>query len=161
MAAYDEQALTTRLTQAARYGITSLQVMSWNPVRLVNQLAAVKPSLRIRVVPMLIPDSGRRPALKRPPVPSHVSHRVSVSGAKWVFDGTPIERSATMRQQTVDAPRTSVNFSRAEIEAMFREARKNKAQLILHAVGDRAIDAVFDALEATVANQRGRIVASV
>ncbi|HYO80799.1 MAG TPA: amidohydrolase family protein [Bryobacteraceae bacterium] len=149
MAAYDERALTTRLTQAARYGITSLQAMSWNPARLVDHLAAVKPLLRIRVIPMLIPDSGRRPVLKLPTVPSHVAHRVSVSGVKWVLDGSPIERSAAMRQQDVDAPRTSVNFSRTDIEAMFREARRNKAQLILHAVGDRAIDAALDALEAT------------
>jgi predicted amidohydrolase YtcJ len=54
-----------------------------------------------------------------------------------------------MRQRDVDAPRTSVNFSCPEIEAIFREARKNKAQMILQAVGDRAIDVALDALEAT------------
>jgi predicted amidohydrolase YtcJ len=76
---------------------------------------------------------------------------ITVSGTKWVLDGTPIERSAAMRKSYADRPEISgdMNFPEPEMESMLREALKNNDQLLVHIVGDRTTETFLKAMEAT------------
>jgi predicted amidohydrolase YtcJ len=80
-----------------------------------------------------------------------LSERVSVSGVKWLLDGSPLERSAAMRAPYADDPRTSgqVNFPPEAIRAILREASRGHTQLLFHAVGDRTAETLLSAMEAT------------
>ena len=76
---------------------------------------------------------------------------VTISGTKWIMDGTPIERLALLRAPYADAPKTSgrQNFSGVDLRAFLHRAQDAHEQPMLHAVGDGAIAAVLDALEDT------------
>ena len=92
-----------------------------------------------------------RTLLPRPLIPDSIADRVTVSGLKWVLDGTPIERSAALRKPYTDDARSSgrLNFPRDEILAMLTEARQQDQQSILHVVGDETARAVPEAQEAS------------
>lgn len=150
-AEYDEKELRQFLDNAARFGITSLQIMSWDPARLLELLSLVHPTIRIRIISYLLPRDGTRPAFRPINVPENLRGRVTFSGVKWVLDGTPIERSSAMRSPYIDAPNTSgrLNFSPAEMKSILREALAINQQPILHATGDRAVETLLAALEHT------------
>lgn len=76
---------------------------------------------------------------------------MTVSGTKWVLDGTPVERLMFLSAPFADAPTTrgAVNFSDPNLRVFLRRALDAQVQPMLHAVGDGAIRAVLDALEAT------------
>jgi predicted amidohydrolase YtcJ len=73
---------------------------------------------------------------------------VTVSGTKWVLDGTPLERGMAVRGEYRDRPGWSgaLNFPESEIVAMLRETVARNDQSLLHAPGDKTIDAVFKAM---------------
>ena len=110
---YDEQDLKDFLAQAAQFGITSLQIMAWNPERLVQLLNVVKPEIRVRVVPFPIPTGRSAPKPVRVLVPGRIADRVAVEGLKLAVDGSFIERSTAMRDPYPDDPgnRGALNFS--------------------------------------------------
>lgn len=71
-------------------------------------------------------------------------------GAKWILDGTPVERGAAMTVPYVGvATKGTMNFSRETIAAMLEDADGRGEQPMFHAVGDEAIDAMLDAMDAT------------
>lgn len=74
---------------------------------------------------------------------------LKVSGIKWVLDGTPLERGASLREPYRDRKNWSVrlNFPQEEIVSMVRESLKWDDQLLVHCVGDGAVEAVFNAME--------------
>ncbi len=148
---YIQQPMREFLQRAAEFGITSLQLMAWNPVRMVELLSVVRPPVRVRVMSYLPTEGSKRPKLRFPTVPAHIADRVTVSGIKWTLDGSPIERQSALRKPYPDDPGTSgkLNFPQSEIQSIFKEARDKNVPLILHAIGDRTIDAVIEALEST------------
>jgi predicted amidohydrolase YtcJ len=75
--------------------------------------------------------------------------KVSVSGIKWVVDGTPFERGAALRRDYNDRPgwRGRLNFPESDIAAMIQESLDFHQQLLLHSVGDKTTEVIFDALE--------------
>lgn len=126
--------------EALQYGITSVQTMSIvSPARLESLLASATPRLRWRVMDFRMAPYDGSPA-KWP--------------VKYVLDGTPIERSAAMRTPYADdaSARGSVNYSDEEIAAMVRDAARGSRQLLVHAVGDRTIATLLDAMERTPAD---------
>jgi predicted amidohydrolase YtcJ len=74
---------------------------------------------------------------------------VKVGGIKWILDGTPVERGAALRRPYKDRPdwRGKLNFPESEIAAMVKESLEYKQQLLAHCAGDRASEALLDALE--------------
>ena len=84
-------------------------------------------------------------------LPAHPTPLVTVSGTKWILDGTPIERSAAMRTPYADRPSTSgeLNFSEKEMEDMLRESLQRDDQLLVHIVGDRTAETFLNAMDAT------------
>jgi predicted amidohydrolase YtcJ len=148
----DDQArqnLKTILDDAVRLGISSLQVMTFDPERLVRLLQELDTPVRVRA--MFFPATGVVQAMPHPR--KRVSDRIAYGDLKVILDGTPIERSAAMREPHADAgdSRGQLNFTPEQIRGFLRGAREGGYQLMLHAVGDRAVEIVVEALEADAA----------
>src|ERR1700687_1766540 len=141
------------LGAAARFGITTVQNMSIPvaPERCVALLEKAPTPIRVRVIQYMLTDAKGRITHEGPPLPKHPSPLLTVSGTKWILDGTPIERWSAFRQPYTDMPTTSgqMNFPENEMEAMLRESLQNQDQLIVHAVGDRTTETFLHAMDAT------------
>jgi predicted amidohydrolase YtcJ len=139
--------------EAVRLGVTSMQIFPSMPVgRFARLLAEADLPIRVRAIPFSTTyPSGRDVSEIRglggskPP-----QGKVTVGGMKWVLDGTPIERGAALRRDYSDRPgwRGKLNFPGTEIAAMVKESLGFKQQLLVHAVGDQTVQAVFDAMDA-------------
>src|SRR5712692_202136 len=153
--ATDEEALQqTRdlLNQAVRLGITSVQNMcGLAPGRCVALFEKAPTPIRIRMMRFLLTDQNGRIAGEGRELPAHPTPLVTVSGTKWVLDGTPIERTAALRKPYADRPNTSgwLSFNQKEMEAMLRESLQNDDQLLVHLAGDRATETFLNAMDAT------------
>jgi predicted amidohydrolase YtcJ len=141
------------LNQAVRYGITSVQLMSMppSPERCVALFERAPTPIRVRVMRFLLTDAHGRLAQEGRQLRSAPGSLVTVSGTKWVLDGTPIERTAAMREPYLDRPDTSGPgyLPVSEFPSILKESIRNDDQLLLHAVGDRTIEAVLSAMDAT------------
>jgi predicted amidohydrolase YtcJ len=75
--------------------------------------------------------------------------RVTVSGIKWVLDGTPFERGAALRRSYDDWPGWSgrLNFPENDVRAMLKESLDLNQQILLHCAGDRTAEVVMKAME--------------
>jgi predicted amidohydrolase YtcJ len=140
------QSLKTILDDAVRLGITSLQAMTFDPERLVRLLQELDTPVRVRA--MFFPVTGVVQAKPHPR--KQVSDRIAYGDLKVVLDGTPIERSAAMRAPHSDTANSQggLNFTPEQIRGFLRGSRDGGYQLMLHAVGDRAVETVVEALEA-------------
>lgn len=130
--------------EALRLGITSLQTIPFiAPERLESLLASAGARLRWRILDLRMAPWNGRPG--RFPV-------------KVIADGTPIERSAALREPYLDDRSTSgrVNYEPSEIEAMVRDAARGGWQLHVHASGDRTAAAVLEAMRRTPADWPAR-----
>ena len=138
--------------EAIKYGITTLQVFSTLPLERFARLL-VKADLPVRIHARPFPLTSlkgrdltdvRQLAKLRSP-----SSKVSVSGIKWVLDGTPYERGAALRKSYYDRLgwRGKLNFPQSEIATMVKESLDLKQPLLLHCAGDRCAEAVLNALE--------------
>lgn len=138
--------------EAAAFGVTSIQIMPTMRIeRFVRLLERADLPIRVRTIPFSLTTPRGRDmtevrALKtlRPR-----NQKVQVRGIKWILDGTPIEHGAAMRNGYADrsVERGSMNFNAAQVEMMLRESLQLGQPLLLHAVGDRTIEIVFDAME--------------
>ncbi len=153
--ATDEEALQqTRdlLNQAVRLGITSVQNMcGLAPGRCVALFEKAPTPIRIRMMRFLLTDQNGRIAGEGRELPAHPTPLLTVSGTKWVLDGTPIERTAALRKPYADRPNTSgwLSFNQKEMEAMLQESLQNDDQLLVHLAGDRATETFLNAMDAT------------
>lgn len=147
-----EQQLQEFFNQAARWGITTVQNMSI-PItaeRCVALFEKAPPPIRVRVMWFGLTDAHGL-LTKEGNLPAHPVPLVTVSGTKWILDGTPIERSAAMRKPYADRPDASgeLNFSQKEMEDMLRESLQRDDQLLVHVVGDRTVETFLKAMDAT------------
>lgn len=126
----DEPKLRKASEAEARFGVTSITLLELDPSVRLAQLAAIDSPLRVRVVPFLRYQVGQqRHKPDFPPVPRQIAGRVSVRGEKWLLDGTPLERSAAMREPYSDDPSNSgqLDFPPDQPRAILREAQQRKA----------------------------------
>jgi predicted amidohydrolase YtcJ len=147
------QQMRAFLSQAARFGITSVQDMSMpaGAERCVALLEKAPTPIRVRVMRMAGTSANGRDTREGRSLPRNPTPLITVSGTKWVLDGSPIESSAAMRKPYADNSKSSgwLNFNEKEMEAMLRESLKNDDQLLAHIVGDRTTAAFLTAMEAT------------
>jgi predicted amidohydrolase YtcJ len=139
--------------EAAQFGITSIQNMTFlTPKRYVELLRRAGFPLRMRVIRWPATDQQGRDLKEGLDLPLHPPGvpRVTVSGTKWVLDGSPLERGMAVRGEYRDRPGWSgkLGFPGSEIQAMLRETIARNDQSLLHAVGDRTVEAVLNAMEA-------------
>ena len=147
--------------EAARFGITSLQNMTFiRPDRYVELLGRAQFPLRMRVIRWPATNARGRDLKDGLDVPLHPLGLplVTVSGTKWVLDGTPLERGMAIRGTYLDRPGWSgqMNFPISEIRLMLRETIARNDQSLFHAVGDKTVAAVLDAMEAVDADTSHR-----
>jgi predicted amidohydrolase YtcJ len=152
--------LRQSLDEAAKYGVTSVQELSYamSPERAVPLLEAVPTQVRIHIIRMPGTTPGGRDTEEGRGVPLHPTNLITVSGSKWVMDGVPIEGTLTPRgslkvpaappmdSMVADLPLT---FSKQEIAAILQETLKRDDQLLLHVSGYPAAKAVLDAMDAS------------
>jgi predicted amidohydrolase YtcJ len=147
------QQMRAFLSDAARLGITSVQDMSLpaGAERCVGLLEKAPTPIRVRVMRMAGTTSNARDTKEGRSLPRNPTPLITVSGTKWVLDGSPIESSAAMRKPYADNSKGSgwLNFNEKEMEAMLRESLENDDQLLAHVVGDRTTEAFLTAMEAT------------
>jgi predicted amidohydrolase YtcJ len=135
--------------EAAGYGITSNQAMmtGYPAEQAIPLMIEANLPIRMRIIdfPMTAMSAWRQP------LPHRSTGLVTVSGTKWILDGTPIERLMFIRQPFDDAPssRGRLNFPDADLRAFLARALGAREQPMFHAVGDAAIDTLLAALEAT------------
>jgi predicted amidohydrolase YtcJ len=151
------QSLKQLAGEAAQFGITSIQNMTYlKPKRYVELLRRADFPLRMRVIRWPATDRRGRDLKEGLDVPLHPTDLpgVTVSGTKWVLDGSPLERGMAVRSDYRDRPGWSgtLNFPESEIRAMLRETIARKDQSLLHAVGDKTVEAVLNAMEAVDAD---------
>ena len=138
--------------EAASYGITSVQMManSYPADRAAELLASADLPVRMRVIdfPVTAMSAWREPVSRRVKSSSPL---VTVSGTKWILDGTPVERGMLLKAPYADSPsaRGRQNFPAADLRGFLRRAFAAREQPLFHAAGDAAIAQVLDALEET------------
>ncbi len=146
-----EIARLQRFSQGAlKEGITSIQALVWaKPEWFLPLWEKSGTPLRMRLI--RFPTSG---SLDTPmplidwPAHSPDRPRVTVSGTKWVLDGTPLEETSPMRHPYPDGTRGHENFSRADVDRILREIVGRNDQLLFHLIGDGETETVLDLMEA-------------
>jgi predicted amidohydrolase YtcJ len=144
--------LQKRAAHAASLGITSMQVMSsLSTDRFAKILNSAKLPIRVRIISFSRTTADGRDLSDARSLASSklASPNVSISGIKWILDGSPIERGAAMRTAYLDKPGSTghLNFSASEVEKLVRESLDLDQQLLAHAVGDHAVETLLAALE--------------
>jgi predicted amidohydrolase YtcJ len=143
------KALRDHAAAAVGFGITSEQLMATNrsAADLARSVIAADLPIRLRVIdfPLTGMSGWRQPAGGT----VQSSPRVTVSGTKWVLDGTPVERLMLLREPYSDRPssRGRRNFAPGDVSSFLKHALAAREQPLFHAVGDAAIDMVLSALE--------------
>lgn len=141
----------------ARWGVTSVQnfVSGIEPAALNTLLPSLDLPIRVRMVawPMTTPtgrDLAPWNSLQAP-----ADGMVTVSGVKYVLDGTPIERLAALRQPYQDHGSSGrVNFPADSLRAFLEDALARNQQPLLHAVGDSTIAAVLNLMRDLAPEER-------
>ncbi|WP_202844403.1 amidohydrolase [Luteimonas saliphila] len=141
-----------RYSQATlKWGTTTLQVMPWMPPeRFVGLWIDAGARSRLRLIRFPTPASHDEPVV----TDTLVKHpadapRITVSGTKWIIDGTPVDQAAPLRAPYPDTGGNGrLNFDQAQIEALLREILARGDQVLLHVGGDVAAIAIMDAMEA-------------
>jgi len=135
---------------AVRFGITSIQEMSTSlsADQAAALVAEANVPVRWRVIRFPLTNAANWQATESS---GRSTPRVRVSGIKWIIDGTPVERLAWMRAAYRDKPEWHgrLNFPESQVRGMLEESAASGEQVMLHAVGDRALDTVLSAMEAT------------
>ncbi len=139
--------------EAIGLGITSMQNMSLlGSDRYVEVLKQAELPIRVRVIRFPATRLDGRDLNEGRGLPKHPGEtgRITVSGMKWLLDGTPLERRASLRNEYRDRPGWSGQFylPEDEMRAMLRESLGDDDQLLAHAVGDRTVEAFMNAMEA-------------
>jgi predicted amidohydrolase YtcJ len=152
-------ALGETLSQAAKYGITTIQDMSETvpAERCAALMAKIPTPIRVRVIRMRMPTAhgldtteGKRGIWQAAPL-------VYVSGTKWFLDGVGFEGTFTPRSDypfpaapPLDeiARKLPMTFSKREIRWMLRQSRTDNDQLMVHVSGYLSAAAMIEAMQA-------------
>lgn len=139
-------------------GVTSVQVMAGyqTPARFMAALDAAPPALRLRVVAFPMPDADGDGTAVWSALPQTPGDRLTRSGVKWIFDGTPVEQLAFQTRPYPDRPDWygRPNFSPGEMREKLQAALDSGEPLLLHVVGDAMAEAVLDLMEALAPAER-------
>jgi hypothetical protein len=126
------------------------------PVRCVALLERVPVPIRVRVMRMPITSPQGRDTREGLVVPRHPAPLITVSGAKWMLDGTPLEGTFAPRTSDNDTSKYPVHMfirdlglsmPQAELPAMLQESLSNDDQLMLHVSGYPAAVAMLNTME--------------
>lgn len=149
------QAIQEFSDTCVRFGITTVQNMSWTPPeRYVQMAGAAQVPLRIRLIDFPAAVSGGREAVpsveERARQAASAGPRVTRSGRKWILDGTPVEFASDFGfpyhgRETGGAQ----NFPTTEVDRMLEESLAANDQILLHAIGTETVRTVINSLKRT------------
>jgi predicted amidohydrolase YtcJ len=130
--------LRETFSAAVKWGITTIQDMENDmpPDRCIALLEKTPVPIRVRVIRMPGTTPAGRDIQEGRPVPRSSNPLITVSGTKWVLDGTPLE--GTFAPRNDPAPMDYVvmheqmTFPQTELAAMLRETLHDHDQLLLH-----------------------------
>lgn len=152
--------------QAIYFGVTTIQNMctSAPPERYLQAFSHVSIPVRLRLIRWAEQERNGKlfiPTLEVPKETGKLPPLVTLSGTKWMLDGTPIERGAWYSTAYKDQPGWSgkLNFSRPAVRSMLKELTIRRDQPMFHVVGDSTIDYLLSELKTspqTWANRRVR-----
>ena len=133
--------------EALRNGITSVQDMNGylDPATTARVFTSARLPLRVRIIPYPIPDAHGLRATEFDGVPRSLGPLTTVSGVKWILDGTPIEGRAFMRARYSDRADShgQLQFPADTIRAILARALATHEPLHLHVSGDSTPRVVF------------------
>jgi predicted amidohydrolase YtcJ len=152
--------LRQQLEDEAKYGVTSIQELSMAmpPARAVSLLKTLPTQLRIRIVRMPGTTPAGRDVAEGKRMPARAANLITVNGSKWLADGVGVEGTLTPRGDwripahvpfdslIADLP---LEFPEAEYRTMLQETIDNNDQLLLHVSGNKSVQTVLDAIDAT------------
>jgi predicted amidohydrolase YtcJ len=151
--------LRDQLEQAAKFGITSIQNMSdVAPARFISLIQRVPTPIRVRVMRFAPTTPAGRDVNDGLGLPRNPSPMITVSGTKWLLDGTPLENTFVPRDSGPGGERTplengvlelGLSLPMPEIAAILRETLESKDQLLVHTSGTLSAAAMLDAMEAS------------
>ena len=150
-AAATNDALQAYGSRRLRQGVTSVQIMAGyqEPDRFVSALDVAALSLRLRVVAFPLPDAQGDGMQHWADLPFRAKDRVTVSGVKWILDGTPIEQLAFQTKPYPGRPDWygRPNFSEDHLRVQLKAALNGGEQILLHVVGDAMAEQVLTIME--------------
>jgi predicted amidohydrolase YtcJ len=152
--------LRQQLDEEAKYGVTSIQELSNSmaPSRAVSLLGTIPTQIRVRVVRMPGTTAAGRDIDEGKGVPAHPASLITVSGSKWLADGVGVEGTFTPRGEwkipakpPFDSLVTNLplEFPQREYGALLQESIKDNDQLLLHVSGNRSVEIILDAIDAS------------
>jgi predicted amidohydrolase YtcJ len=151
--------LREHLQQAASFGITSIQNMSNVPsARFISLIEKVPTPIRVRVMRFAPTTASGRDVKDGLDSPRNPSPMITVTGTKWILDGTPLENTFLPRKPEPGiGPKSledgvlelGLSLPAPEIAAILRETLESKDQLLVHTSGTLSATAMLDAMEAS------------
>lgn len=139
--------------QVAGFGVTTIQLIgdALPIAEIMTHLIDARTAVRWHVYRFPIKEAGRETADGRPHLPPQPAPNLDAQGMKFILDGTPIERLAFLRTPYATAPqeRGRLNFTPERVREFIGWGYGTEDQILMHAVGDGAIDAYLTALEKT------------
>ena len=158
----DADALTElrkTLSAAVKWGITTIQDMSNSmpPERCVRLLEKMPTPIRVRVMRMPGTTPAGRDIEEGRPVPHSSNPLITVSGTKWMLDGTPVEGTFAPRNDPATVEyfllHEQLTFPKTELAAMLRESLHDHDQLLLHVSAYPPAAAMVNAMQSAGGTQ--------
>jgi predicted amidohydrolase YtcJ len=145
--------LDKSFSEAVKWGITTIQDMSSDmpPERCLALLERMPTPIRVRVMRMPGTTPAGRDVKEGRPVPHSSNPLITVSGTKWMLDGTPVEGTFAPR----DDPATvgyfvlheQLTFPKDQLAGMLRETLQDHDQLMVHVSSYPPAAAMVDAMQ--------------
>jgi predicted amidohydrolase YtcJ len=146
--------LRDTFSAAVKWGVTTIQDMENDmpPDRCIALLEKLPVPIRVRVIRMPGTTPEGRDIQEGRPVPRSSNPLITISGTKWILDGTPVEGTFAPRNDpsTFDyfQLHEQLTFPQAELAAMLQETLHDHDQLLLHVSASRAAAAMLSAMQA-------------
>jgi len=136
--------------EAIGFGVTTIQAManSLTATDLSTMLPEAATPIRWRIIRFPIMLTERESPADLGALPRQPAPLITVSGVKWILDGTPVERLAAMNAPYADRAgwTGTLNLSPSDLDTALRLALDTGDQPMFHIVGDRGVDLLFSAM---------------
>jgi predicted amidohydrolase YtcJ len=145
--------LRQTFSEAVKWGITTIQDMSNDmpPERCVALLEKTPTPIRVRVIRMPGTTPAGRDTKEGRPAPHSSNPLITVSGTKWMLDGTPVEGTFAARDDSSTVGdfvlHEQLTFPKDQLAAMLQETLHDQDQLLVHVSSYPLAAAMVDAMQ--------------
>jgi predicted amidohydrolase YtcJ len=145
--------LRNSFSEALKWGITTIQDMSNDmpPERCVALLEKMPTPIRIRVMRMPGTTPAGRDIKEGRPMPQSSNPLITVSGTKWMLDGTPVEGTFAPRNDSETVGyfvlHEQLTFPKDQLTSMLKESLHDHDQLMVHVSSYPPAAAMLDEMQ--------------